>query len=169
VPQPLRWRAIRKRATWGIGDVPFYDVAIGPDLGRGELRGHAKGVIAVGDVATGLLAIGGLARGAVAVGGLALGLLSVGGLSIGLLAAVGGGAIGGLALGGGALGGVAVGGAALGYYACGGGAAGAHVLSAARRDLEAEVFFRQYGLDPACPPGARRRQPAEWTPSTEVR
>jgi hypothetical protein len=143
-------RGVRKRASWGIGDIPFYDIALGPDLGRGELRGHAKGIVAIGDFATGVLAVGGLARGVVAMGGLAAGLLSFGGLSIGLLGAVGGLAIGGLALGGGAVGGVAVGGGAVGYYACGGGAAGAHVVAPLHRDAEAEEFFREHGLAGLC-------------------
>lgn len=143
-------RGVRKRASWGVGEIPFYDVALGPDLSRGELRGHAKGVIAIGDIATGFLAVGGLARGIVAVGGLAAGLLSVGGLSIGILASLGGLAIGGLAVGGGALGGVAMGGGAAGYYACGGGGAGVQVVSASRRDPEALLFFRRYGLEGAC-------------------
>lgn len=149
-PFAARYRGVRKRASWGIGDFPIYDIALGPDPGRGELRGHAKGVIAIGDMATGVFAFGGLARGAVAVGGLAAGLLGFGGLSLGILAAVGGLAIGGLAFGGGAVGGVAVGGGAAGYYACGGGAAGAHVVSAMRRDPEAEAFFRRYGLQQVC-------------------
>lgn len=146
----LPMRGIRKRASWGIGDVPFYDIAVESDLAQGELRGHAKGIIAIGDLATGVLAIGGLARGVVAIGGLAAGVFSFGGLSLGVLAAMGGLAIGGLALGGAAIGGVAIGGGAAGYYACGGGAAGEHVVSAARRDPEAEEFFRKYGLQGLC-------------------
>jgi hypothetical protein len=148
-------RGIRKRAAWGIGDIPFYDIAVGPDLARGELRGHAKGIIAIGDFATGVLAIGGLCRGVIAIGGLAAGLVSLGGLSMGLLGAVGGLAIGGLALGGAAIGGVAVGGGAAGYYACGGGAAGTHVVDAMRRDPEALAFFREHGLERLCQPGGR--------------
>jgi len=148
-------RGIRKRASWGLGDIPFYDIAVGPDLERGELRGHAKGIIAIGDLATGFLALGGLARGVIAFGGLAAGLVSFGGLSIGLLSAVGGLAIGGLALGGAAVGGVAVGGGAAGYYACGGGAAGTHVVDAVRRDPEALEFFREHGLAPLCQSGRR--------------
>jgi len=146
------FRGIRKRASGGIGGIPFYDIAIGPDFGRGEFRGHAKGIIALGDMATGVIALGGLARGVVAFGGLAAGLLSFGGLSLGLLAAVGGVAIGSLAFGGAALGGVAIGGGAVGYYACGGGAAGAHVQSPARRDPRAAAFFREYGLQSVCTP-----------------
>jgi hypothetical protein len=150
-------RGIRKRAAWGFGDLPFYDIAVGPDLERGELRGHAKGVIAIGDLATGVLAIGGLARGVVAFGGLALGLVGLGGLSLGVLAAVGGLAIGGFAFGGGAIGGVAVGGGAAGYYACGGGAVGSHVVDARHADPEARRFFDENGLGAVCP--ATRRAP----------
>ena len=149
-------RGIRQRAACGIGDIPFYDIALGADPERGELRGHAKGVIAIGDLATGFLALGGLARGVVAFGGLAAGLFSFGGLSIGLLSAIGGLAIGGLALGGGAVGGVAIGGGAVGHYACGGGARGTYVVDARRRDPEAEAFFREYGLDGLCSSGRYR-------------
>lgn len=145
------FRGIRRRASWGLGDIPLYDIAVGPDLQRGELRGHAKGIVAIGDLATGVLAIGGMARGVIALGGLAVGLVSAGGLSIGLLLAIGGLAIGGTAIGGGAIGGVAIGGGAVGYYACGGGAAGTHVIAPYRRDVEAREFFRQYGMVALCP------------------
>lgn len=143
--------AVRKRATWGIGNIPMWEVAVGPDPARGQSRGHARAVFAFGDIATGVVAFGGWARGLVAVGGLATGLVSVGGLSIGLLAAFGGGAVGTVALGGGAV----------GKYACGGGAAGQHVVSAHRRDPEAEAFFREHGLFGACAPGPAPRLPAE--------
>lgn len=146
------FRGIRRRASWGLGDIPFYDIALGPDLTRGELRGHAKGIVAIGDLATGVLAIGGLARGVIALGGLAAGLVSAGGLSIGLLVAAGGLAIGGAAIGGGAVGAVAVGGAAAGYYACGGAAVGTHVIAAYRRDPEAQEFFMREGLGALCLP-----------------
>lgn len=157
------FRGIRKRASWGIGDLPFYDIAVGPDLARGEVRGHAKGVVAVGDIATGVLAIGGLSRGVVALGGLAAGFFSFGGLSIGLLVAMGGLAVGSLAVGGGAVGGVAVGGGAAGYYACGGGAAGHFAIDARRQDVEADEFFRQVGLSWLCRgrPPRRERQGME--------
>ena len=143
-------RGIRKRASWGIGDFPFYDIAVGPDLTRGELRGHAKGVIAIGDMATGVLAFGGISRGVIAFGGLSAGLVSFGGLSIGILGAIGGLAIGSLALGGAAVGGVAIGEGAVGYYACGGGATGKHVVDATHRDPEAQELFRQYALAGIC-------------------
>ena len=148
------YRGIRKRADGGIGDLPWYDIAIGPDLERGELRGHARGVVAIGDFATGVLAIGGLARGVAAFGGLAAGVVSFGGLSLGLLGAVGGLAIGAFALGGGAVGGVAVGGGAAGYMACGGAAVGVHATSAVFRDPVAEAFFADRGLQGLC--GDRR-------------
>ena len=143
-------RGIRKRASRRFGDFPFWDIAIGPDLARGEMRGHARGIIAVGDIATGVLAVGGLARGVFAFGGLAAGLVSFGGASIGALLAIGGLAIGSAAIGGAAVGGVAVGGGAVGYYACGGGAAGAHLVDATHRDPEAQDVFRRFGLGRPC-------------------
>jgi hypothetical protein len=149
------YRGIRKRASSGIGDLPWYDIAVGPDFERGEVRGHARGVVAIGDIASGIFALGGLARGGVTLGGLSLGLVSFGGVSVGLLAAIGGLAIGGLALGGGAAGGVAMGGGAAGYFACGGAAIGVHATSAVRRDAAAEAFFAEHGLGLLC--GTPRR------------
>jgi hypothetical protein len=121
-------RRVRKRATWGLGNLPIYEIAVGPDPERGEARGHARAVLAVGDIATGFVA---------AVGGLA---------------------IGGLAIGGGAVGAVAIGGGAVGQYACGGGAVGEHVISANQRDPEAEAFFREHGLEAVCLPRRARRR-----------
>ena len=155
------FRSVRRRADWGIGNLPMWEIAVGPDPEKGEIRGHAKAVLAVGDIATGVVALGGWARGFVAFGGLATGLISLGGLSIGALVAVGGMAIGSAALGGAAVGVVAVGGGAVGEYACGGGAAGTHVISATRQDPEAEAFFRENGLGGICPPQSRGRLPAE--------
>lgn len=143
-------RGIRRRSSWGFGDLPFYDIALGPDPDRGEWRGHAKGIIAIGDMATGVLALGGLARGLFAFGGLAVGGVSLGGLSIGALVAVGGLAIGSVAFGGAAMGGVAIGGGSAGYYACGGQAFGEHRVDATRRDPEAEAFFLRYRLASFC-------------------
>lgn len=137
-------RGIRKRSVTMFWGLPFYDIAMGPDLEKGELRGHARGIIAIGDFATGVLAIGGIARGGIAIGGLALGLLfGIGGLATGLLA-IGGLAIGGIAVGGGALGGIAIGGGAVGYYGVGGSAFGAHVIDGLRQDPEALRFFNEW-------------------------
>jgi hypothetical protein len=142
---------VRYRSALAVGDIPLVSVALGPDPEKGEWRGHARGVIAIGDIATGLVAIGGLATGGLCIGGLSLGLASLGGLALGVLLAVGGLAVGGTAVGGAAVGRIAVGGGAVGEYACGGSAFGEHVVSAGRRDPEAEAFFRDRGLEWLCP------------------
>ncbi len=160
-------QSVRKRSAKYVWGFPFYDIALGPDPDNNEVRGHARGIIAVGDIATGVVAMGGVARGFIALGGVALGVLSLGGCSIGILLgvgglgvgalAIGGLAIGLVALGGGAIGVVAVGGGAFGYYACGGGAFGKYVISEMGQDPEAIRFFGQWvpGIDPLGPP--RRR------------
>jgi len=150
------FRGVRYRSALGIGDIPLLAIATGPDPDKGEFRGHARGIIALGDMATGVVAVGGLARGFLALGGLALGLITFGGASIGVLLAVGGLAVGTAAFGGGAIGGAAIGGGAYGYYACGGAAFGTHVIRPGRTDPEAALFFRQYGLEAMCL-GQRRR------------
>lgn len=147
---------VRYRSAAGIGDFPLVSIALGADPEKGEFRGYARGVIAIGDIATGVIAIGGVATGGICVGGLSLGLASFGGLALGVLLAVGGLAVGGTALGGAAVGRVAVGGGAVGKYACGGGAFGTHVVSATRRDPEAEAFFRDRGLGWLCPAAGQR-------------
>ncbi len=150
------YRGVRYASAFTVGGLPFIAVAVGPDPGRGELRGHARGIVAIGDIATGLLALGGIARGLLAFGGLAIGVVSFGGASIGAVTAVGGLAIGSFALGGGAIGWTAAGGGAAGTYACGGAAIGEHVVSAARHDPEAVAHFERYGLGGLCPEGHKR-------------
>lgn len=87
----------------------------------------ARGIIAVGDIATGIVALGGVTVGLFTLGGVSLGLLlALGALSIGTVA-IGGVALGLLAWGGIALGWLAVGGCAVGVYAAGGAAAGSQV------------------------------------------
>jgi len=142
---------VRKRASWGIGALPIYDIAFGPDIESGQARGHAKGSIAIGDIATGFIAVGALARGVIAVGGLAIGLIGFGGLCISLLIAIGGLAIGAVAMGGAAVGGVAIGGGAVGYYACGAGSMGQHFVHVAHQDPSVTEFLRQFGLEGLCP------------------
>jgi hypothetical protein len=144
------WRGVRRRSAATFAGLPLYEIAYGPDLERGETRGHAKGLIAIGDFATGVLALGGVVRGIVAIGGLAFGIVSIGGLSVGV-GALGGLAIGGLAVGGGAIGGAAIGGGAIGHYACGGGVLGEHVIGPLERDPLALEFFERYRLDVVCP------------------
>jgi hypothetical protein len=151
----LRPRSIRYRSTASLGGIPLLSVALGPDLEKGEWRGHARGVIAIGDIASGGIAIGGLAIGGISLGGVSIGLASLGGLALGVLLAAGGGAVGGVALGGAAVGGIALGGGAAGEYACGGGAYGTHVVDARRRDPEAVRFFEEHGLEWLCSPGRR--------------
>jgi hypothetical protein len=137
-------KGIRRQSLRKFFGLPLWAIAIGPDWERGEMRGHARGIFALGDIATGWFAFGGLARGLLAFGGLAIGLFAFGGAAIGVLVAVGGAAIGGLAFGGGAVGGVAIGGGACGYYAFGGGAIGVHTVSATHQDPAALDFFQQH-------------------------
>ncbi|HLF95633.1 MAG TPA: SHOCT domain-containing protein [Methylococcaceae bacterium] len=138
------FRGIRRQSSRTVFGRPLWAIAFGPDWEQGEMRGHARGIFAFGDIATGWVACGGLARGVFAFGGLAVGVFAFGGAAIGALLAIGGGAIGGIAAGGGAIGLVAVGGGAFGYFALGGGAEGVHVVSALRQDPEAVAFFREY-------------------------
>lgn len=126
------WR-IRRQSARIVFGLPLWAVAVGPDWERGELRGHARGIFALGDMATGWVALGGLSRGIVALGGVAVGFF-----------ALGGAAFGGIAIGGGAVGLIAVGGGAFGYYALGGAAAGAHTISGLGADPEAVEFFGRY-------------------------
>ena len=139
------FRGVRRRSDHEYVGLPLWAIAVGPDPDQGELRGHAKGILAVGDIATGFIALGGFARGGIAVGGLAVGLVAIGGLALGVLA-FGGLAIGLLAIGGGAIGWVAVGGAAAGIYAAGGAAWGTYVISAVERSPEAVAFFAQWDV-----------------------
>lgn len=118
-----RWTGGRRYASpIVVFGLPLVHIAQGPH--GGEKRGHARGIIAIGDLATGVLAIGGFAQGVIAVGGCAVGLVAFGGLALGVLAGLGGLATGLLASGGGAVGGVAQGGLAVGYVADGGRAVG---------------------------------------------
>lgn len=91
------------------------------NLGIGVYR--AKGVFAVGNVATGLVAVGPVSAGIVSVGALSVGLIAFGALILGLIA-LGAVAVGVLALGGVAVGIYAFGGVAVGYLAVGGAAVG---------------------------------------------
>ncbi len=109
-------RGVRMRSKKVFMGLPLYDVAMGPDPATGEAKGYARGIFAVGDVATGVVALGGFARGVFAFGGLAVGAFAFGGASVGLVLAMGGAAIGGIAMGGAACGIVAAGPAAATMY-----------------------------------------------------
>ncbi len=117
---PSFGKRYRSKAT--LFGLPVIDIAVGPK--NGQMRGKAKGIIAVGNMAAGGIAVGGMSCGVVAVGGLSVGLFTFGGLSIGLLAALGGLAVGAMAAGGGAIGILANGGGAIGLLAQAGGALG---------------------------------------------
>lgn len=120
---PLGKRYRSKAALFGL---PVIDIALGPH--HDGPRGKARGIIAIGDIASGWLAIGGMARGIVAIGGLAIGVFALGSGGVGVVGACGGGAIAaGIAVGGGAVGTLAEGGAVLGIIAQGGGALGLFV------------------------------------------
>lgn len=131
---------------------PLVHIAVGPY--EDELRGRARGIIAIGDVANGWLAIGGMAFGIVAIGGVAVGVAAIGGAAVGLIAlggfalggfATGGGAVGLVASGGGALGVIAEGGGACGYIARGGGVYATHAVRVfVPSDPLADQFFRRW-------------------------
>ena len=143
-------RGRRYKSDIMLFGLPLIHIATGP--AEDGSHGRAKGIVAIGDVATGFIALGGRATGVVACGGLAVGLFSIGGLAVGLFAwggcVVGGFATGGLALaviaaGGLTFGAIAIGGAAFGYYAGGGAAWGKYLASPTRRDPEALEMFTE--------------------------
>jgi hypothetical protein len=95
----VRRRAIEYRSEQVWGDLPVVHVSVGGRQADGRYRlGRARGIIALGDIATGLVAIGGVAVGLVAVGAVAIGLVAVGAVSVGLVA-IGAVAIGLTAMG----------------------------------------------------------------------
>lgn len=108
----------RYRSKIRLFGLPLVDVAIGPS--GGQLKGFARGIIAIGDVAVGVFAFGGVSLGVFSAGGVSAGLASFGGVAIGLLVGMGGLATGGLASGGLGVGVVAHGGLAVGVIAEGG-------------------------------------------------
>ena len=90
---------------------------------------RAKGVIAIGNIATGIFAFGALSAGIISIGGASVGLLSIGGLALGLLLAFGGLSIGTVSFGGLAIGILSAGGCAVGIYALGGAAIGQKIAA----------------------------------------
>lgn len=111
--RPGRWHYEykSKRTLFGL---PLVHISCGPGV-------HwARGIIAIGDVATGLVALGGISVGLVSLGALSLGLLlALGAVSMGIIAA-GALAVGLTAWGGIAFGIVSIGGISVGVYAAGG-------------------------------------------------
>lgn len=119
--RPDRWyyEYKSKRTLFGL---PLVHINCG--FGRNH---WARGIIAVGNVATGVVALGGVALGLFTLGGVGIGLLmALGAISIGMVS-IGGIAVGLLAWGGIAMGWLAVGGCAVGVYAAGGAAVASKV------------------------------------------
>lgn len=139
-------RTIRYVSSIKLLSWPLLTISCGPDSSKGETRGWARGIVAIGDVATGLIAIGGLAGGGIAIGGVSIGGLSVGGVSLG-----------GVILGGVAIGYLAMGGVAIGHYAKGGAVVGTYVVGPHRSDPEAVRLFD--ALIPGRTPSAVEQNP----------
>jgi hypothetical protein len=106
----LHYEYKSKRTLFGL---PLVHVNVGLGIRR------AKGIVAVGTVATGIVAIGMAAVGLISVGLLALGLLALGTIALGI-GAFGALAVGVIAFGGIAVGVLSIGGMAIGKYALGG-------------------------------------------------
>ena len=100
-----------KRVLFGL---PLVHINCGPGV-------HwARGIIAIGNIATGFVALGSIAAGLFSLGALSLGLLmALGALSVGIVS-IGGLALGLTAWGGFAFGVLSVGGISCGVYAAGG-------------------------------------------------
>lgn len=118
VPYQWHYEYKSRRTLFGL---PLVHINIGRWI-PGQRHCRAKGILAVGNIASGLLALGGIASGIFSLGGISAGLFSFGGLSAGLLLSVGGFSVGTVAIGGLALGIFAIGGGAFGVYALGGAA-----------------------------------------------
>ena len=101
-----------------IGGLPLVHV----NFGLGHYR--AKGIFAIGNVATGLIAIGFVSVGLIGWGLLSLGLFAFCAIALGLLFGAGAVATGVLAFGGVAIGVMCFGGVTVGYIAVGGCAVG---------------------------------------------
>jgi hypothetical protein len=83
----------RRSLQWIVFGLPLWDIAFCPNIQRGESRGYATGIIAIGDIAKGWIALAGLAIGDIAFGGGAIRIVAIGGGALGYYA-VGGGAFG---------------------------------------------------------------------------
>lgn len=112
-PKSNHWvyEYISKRKVFGLPLVHIH-------FGSGFYR--AKGIIAIGNIATGFISIGLISCGILSGGLLSIGLLSWACLSIGLLLSLGAISIGALALGGVAIGLFSFGGLSIGLYSFGG-------------------------------------------------
>lgn len=149
IPQPHQERFIgqwhyeykSQRSLWGL---PLVHINL---CHRGHCR--ARGVLAIGNVASGLFALGGAATGLISFGGGAVGLIAIGGGAVGLLS-LAGIAAGIFSLGGISVGYLACGGVAVGVYAIGGVAVAAKVAVAEYANAPYVIdpgFFRSLALE----------------------
>lgn len=124
----------------------------------------ARGVVAIGNVATGLFSLGALSAGLFSFGAISVGLLSLGALVFGLMSA-GAVAVGLVAWGGCAVGLVSAGGAAMGQYAVGGVAVGGKLaiggaasapVAVGKAAEGAQAFLTDGAADPAAMEAAVR-------------
>lgn len=115
-----RWR-FEYRSKREIHGLPLVHIHFGD---RGIC--HAKGIVAIGNVATGVVALGTVAVGVISLGAVSAGLLALGAVALGTVT-LGGLAVGMLVLGGLAVGYLAIGGCAIGIYTVGAAAIGARV------------------------------------------
>ncbi|MDE6408188.1 MAG: helix-turn-helix domain-containing protein [Anaeroplasmataceae bacterium] len=97
-----------------VFSLPLVHIHFGPGLYR------AKGIIAIGNIATGFISVGLVSCGLISLGVIALGLISWACFSLGLLLGFGAFSIGSLAFGGIAIGFFSFGGVSMGLYSFGG-------------------------------------------------
>lgn len=129
-----RYEYKSKRTIWGM---PLVHI----NLSQRGLT-WARGILAIGNVATGVVAIGCFAVGIFSLGAICLGLLALAGMAVGLFA-LGGISIGLIALGGCVLGYLAIGGSAVGVYAGGGAAVASQVAVGASASGELLAVGRE--------------------------
>lgn len=114
-PAPVccpQWYHYEYKSSRTLFGLPLVHINVGRGL-------HwARGIVAIGNVATGLVALGGFSAGLCAVGGISAGLLSLAGIALGG-AAAGGVALGAAAFGACAIGLLSVGVCAVGQFAAG--------------------------------------------------
>lgn len=130
VVYPWRYEYKSPRTLFGL---PLVHINVGHGLR------WARGIFAVGNLATGIVALGGFSAGVLSLGGIAAGALTFGGIALGG-AAIGGLAVGVLALGGVSLGVLSIGACAIGRYAAGASALGSSLavgVAAASSGVEA--------------------------------
>lgn len=118
---PIRGYSYEYKSEKKLLGLPLVHISIG----RGAKR--AKGIVAIGNIATGAVSIGLLSSGILSIGVASAGLLSFGSFSLGLLLSMGAISIGAFSFGAIALGLVTFGAVSVGLYSVGAFAAAARV------------------------------------------